>query len=91
MIIKDHGKFIEFDKVNAVEVVQRNDMKYTLAFYLEGGIVCAGEYSEEEFANKVLEEILNNKLNSPSIAYQIPLEKKTKEEIWKETVSERGE
>lgn len=90
MIIKEHGKFISFDKVNAVEVVQRNDEKFTLAFYLEGGIVCAGEYLTEEKANEVLEEILKEG-QGIKWTYNMPVEQKTKEEIWKETVSEGRE
>lgn len=90
MIVKDNNKFIVFDKVNAVEVVQTADGKYTLAFYLEGGIICTGEYSTVQKANEVLEEILKEGKGINWI-YDVPVEQKTKEEIWKETVSERGE
>lgn len=90
MIIKENGKFINFDKVNAVEVVQTQDEKYTLAFYLEGGIVCAGEYSTEEFADKILDEVLQ-KVIGVKLTYDLPVEQKSKEEVWKETVSERRE
>lgn len=88
MIIKENGKFIDRNKVNAAEVVQIRNGKYALAFYLEGGVILAGEYSEEEKANEVLEEILNQSAGIQTI-YVMPVEDKDKFEEWKDTVEER--